>query len=194
MIFEGYDAFNDPYVYPGTSVLKNLLDIQDVQTLEAFEIEISTLRAEEALPAGHLDVAHYCSVHHHLFQDVYAWAGTYRTVRTAKGGNMFCYPEHISAQMDQLFGSIKNGSIFQIQKTEDFVRRLAEFLAELNAIHPFREGNGRTQLAFIGLIAETFKQPLQLERLNRETFIPAMIRSFNSDLNPLIAELMLLRS
>jgi cell filamentation protein len=75
MIAEGYDAFDDPYAYPGTTVLRNLLDIRDRSVLEAFEVEISTLRAEEPLPKGAFDPAHYCSIHHHLFQDVYEWAG-----------------------------------------------------------------------------------------------------------------------
>jgi cell filamentation protein len=84
MSLEGNDAFDDPYAYPGTAILKNILDIRDQDTLEAFEVEISTLRAEESLPEGKFDSAHYCSVHHHLFQDVYDWAGRYRTVRTSR--------------------------------------------------------------------------------------------------------------
>jgi cell filamentation protein len=99
MSSEGYDAFDDPYAYPGTTVLKNLLDLKDQDTLDAFEVEISTLRAEEPLPEGNFDPGHYCAVHHHLFQDVYDWAGQYRTVRTSKGGNAFCYPENIRAQI-----------------------------------------------------------------------------------------------
>jgi cell filamentation protein len=75
MSSEAYDAFDDPYAYSGTSVLENLLDIRGQFTLDAFEVEISTLRAEEALPEGLFDPAHYCRIHHHLFQDVYAWAG-----------------------------------------------------------------------------------------------------------------------
>ena len=93
MSFEAYDAFEDPYAYPGTIVLKNLLRIRHQAELEAFEVEISTLRSEEPLPDGDFDPAHYCAVHRHLFQDVYEWAGQYRTVRTSKGGNVFCYPE-----------------------------------------------------------------------------------------------------
>jgi hypothetical protein len=68
LISEGYDAFDDPYSYPGTTVLKNLLDLRDSDTLEAFEVEISTLRAEEPVPEGSFDAAHYCAVHRHLFQ------------------------------------------------------------------------------------------------------------------------------
>jgi hypothetical protein len=66
-----YDAVNDPYTYEGSTVLKNLLDLREAEKLDAFEAEISTQRATEPLPAGNLDFAHYCAVHHHLFQDVY---------------------------------------------------------------------------------------------------------------------------
>ena len=97
---EGYDAFEDPYCYPRTSVLRNRLDLRDQTELDAFEVEITTLRAEEPLPDGDFDPVHYRRIHHHLFQDVYPWAGQYRNVRISKGGNSFCYPEHISAQMD----------------------------------------------------------------------------------------------
>ncbi|MGA9427429.1 MAG: Fic family protein, partial [Terracidiphilus sp.] len=102
-----YDAFEDPYSYPGTSILKNLLDLRDPRALEDFEVEIFALRSEEPLPIGAFDPAHYCSIHHHLFQDVYEWAGQYRTLRTSKGGNEFCYPEYIPTQMDNLFRSIR---------------------------------------------------------------------------------------
>ena len=139
---EGYDAFDDPYAFPGTSVLRNRLDIRDAGTLEAFEVEISTLRAEEPLPHGPFDPAHYCSIHHHLFQDVYAWAGQYRTVRTAKGGNAFCYPEHIPAQMDALFRSIRGGEAFVEKSRDEFLREAARFLGELNAITRFAREMG----------------------------------------------------
>jgi cell filamentation protein len=186
---EAYDAFEDPYSYPGTTVLKNLLDITDQDTLQAFEVEISMLRAEEPLPEGEFDSAHYCCVHHHLFQDVYDWAGQYRTVRTAKGGNSFCYPENIPAQMDALFRGLRGGESFAKRSSDEFIRELSLFLGELNAIHPFREGNGRSQLAFIGLIGVTFRHPLNFERLNPVTFLPAMIASYFGNQGPLIVEL-----
>jgi cell filamentation protein len=65
---EGYDAFDDPYAYPGTTVLKNILDLTDPDTLEAFEVEISTLRAEEPLPEGNFDAAHYKIDRHEYLQ------------------------------------------------------------------------------------------------------------------------------
>jgi cell filamentation protein len=189
----GYGAFDDPYLYPGTAVLRNLLDIRDARALESYEVEISRLRSWERLPEGNFDPAHYCAVHRHLFGDVYAWAGQYRTVRIAKGETMFCYPENIAAQMDELFCGIEGGARFRDVTPEEFVTRLARFLAELNAIHPFREGNGRTQLSFAGLIGAAFDQPLQLQRVRQRTFLPAMVASFAGDLAALVAELWLLR-
>lgn len=189
MSLEGYDAFDDPYAYPGTTVLRNLLDIREQDTLEAFEVEISTLRAEEPLPEGEFDSVHYCSVHYHLFQDVYDWAGKYRTVRTSRGSNPFCYPENIPAQMDALFQALRHGEVFAVHSPDAFVQEAARFLGELNAIHPFREGNGRSQLAFMGLIGATFGHPFDFERLNRAMFLQAMIASYFGNRKPLIAEL-----
>jgi cell filamentation protein len=70
-----------------------------------------------------------------------------------------------------------------------FLREAAAFLADLNAIHPFREGNGRVQLAFLHLIAERARHPLRLEDVRPETFMPAMVRSFSGDIEPLLSEL-----
>src|ERR1700716_309780 len=88
-----YDAVDDPYTYENSTVLVNKLDLREQAELEAFEAEISSARADESLPEGNLDFAHYKAVHHHLFQDVYEWAGNARTVRMFKGGNPFCFPE-----------------------------------------------------------------------------------------------------
>ncbi|MGB8259559.1 MAG: Fic family protein [Terracidiphilus sp.] len=186
---EGYDAFDDPYAYPGTSVLRNRLDIRDAGILEAFEVEISTLRAEEPLPHGAFDPTHYCSIHHHLFQDVYEWAGQYRTVRTSKGGNAFCYPEHIPAQMDALFRSIRGGEAFAGKNRSEFLKEATRFLGDLNAIHPFREGNGRAQLTFLGLIGATAHHPFAFERIDRNEFLQAMIESFFGRFEGLTVEL-----
>jgi len=188
-VTEGYDAFDDPYAYPGTSVLQNRLNIRDARILEAFEVEIFTLRAEEPLPHGKFDPVHYCSIHHHLFQDVYEWAGQYRTVRTSKSGNTFCHPEHIPAQMGGLFRSIRGGEAFAEKSRSEFLREAARFLGEMNAIHPFREGNGRAQLAFLGLIGTKAGHPFAFERIDRNAFLQAMIESFFGKLEGLTAEL-----
>lgn len=189
MIDVGYDAFDDPYCYKGTGVLRNKSGLRDAEALEAFELEMTTLRAEEPLPDGRFGPAHYRAVHRHLFQDVYSWAGRYRTVRTSKGGNPFCFPEHIPAQMDALFAQLKAGPCFTAPDPPSFASAAAEFLGELNAIHPFREGNGRSQLAFMHLIGLRAGRPFDFARVERETFLPAMIASYDKDYGPLAAEL-----
>lgn len=95
MTLGGYDAFDDPYSYKGSNCLKNRLGLRDPDVLQAFELEMSSLRAAEPLPTGRFGPTHYRRVHWHLFRDVYPWAGRYRTVRTAKGGNCFCFPESV---------------------------------------------------------------------------------------------------
>ena len=62
LMSEGYEAFDDPYVYPGTSVLRNRLGIRDAAGLEGFEVEAAHFRAEEGLPGGNFDAAHYSAV------------------------------------------------------------------------------------------------------------------------------------
>lgn len=181
MTNEGYDAFDDPYAYRGTNVLKNRLRTTDPDILEAFELEMTTLRADEPLPDGRFGTAHYRAVHHHLFQDVYPWAGRYRTVRTAKSGNWFCFPEHIPQQMDRLFGQLKADSYLASENLRIFVVRAAAFLADLYAIHPFREGNGRAQLAFMHLLSIRAGHPLDFAKVDPPKFLRAIVASFAGD-------------
>src|SRR3954447_15215783 len=137
-----YDAVDDPYTYENSTVLINKLDLRDRAELDDFEAEISLARANEALPEGNLDFAHYCAVHRHLFQDVYEWAGTPRTVRISKQGNPFCFPEHIDVQANKLFAELKGSNYLKALPRSEFGERASHFLAELNAIHAFREGKG----------------------------------------------------
>lgn len=189
MVFEGYDAFDDPYCYKGTSTLKNKLGLRDPALLEAFEVEMTSLRAREPLPGGKFDPLHYRRVHHHLFQDVYGWAGKYRTVRTSKGGNPFCFPEHIDATMRDVFRSLAASGAVKASGSDKFVSEIAHFLAELNAIHPFREGNGRSQLSFVAMLGEQAGFPFDFHLVRRATFLPAMIESYAGNLAPLTSEL-----
>jgi cell filamentation protein len=174
-----YDAVSDPYCYPDTAVLINKLDLRDQAKLDAFEAEITTQRATEPLPDGRLSYAHYRAIHRHLFQDVYAWAGKIRNVRIAKDGSMFCYPEHIDGEMRKLFGELRGNNYFRELAPETFADRAAHFLSELNAIHPFREGNGRAQLALLTLLAERAGHPLVLNKLDPDAMLAAMVSSFS---------------
>lgn len=177
-----YEAVADPYCYAGSAVLKNIPGLRDQAALDKFEAIATAKRAEEPLPAGVLDVAHYRAIHRHLFQDVYRWAGRFRTVRIAKAEAMFCcYPENIPAQMRTLFGDLKAKRFLRSQAPDAFASAAAHFLATLNAIHPFRDGNGRTQLAILSLMANRAGYPLTLDRIDPDAFLVAMIASFHGD-------------
>jgi cell filamentation protein len=132
-------------------------------------------------------MSHYYAVHQHLFQDVFAWAGRPRTVRLGKSGSVFCYPEHINREMKSLFSGLKAQQYLRGLTPDAFAREAAVFLSTLNAIHPLREGNGRTQMTFLALLADQAGHPIDLERLEPQPFLDAMIASFRSDASSLAA-------
>jgi cell filamentation protein len=139
-------------------------------------------RAEEPLPAGRLTVTHYRAIHRHLFQDVYRWAGHFRTTRISKGGSMFCYPENIRPEMRRLFRWLNDQDLLRGREPAKFVADSAHFLAELNAVHAFRDGNGRAQLTMLALVSARAGHPLDFERLrDPRAFLKAMIASFRGD-------------
>ena len=161
--------------------------MRDSDELSAFEAEVSNARSDEELPVGALDYPHFRSIHRHLFQDVYDWAGNPRTVRISKDSSMFCFPENIESEATKLFAKLRDDKFLNGLSPKDFSRKSAHFLAELNAIHAFREGNGRAQLSFFLLLADQAGHPLNFDRFDADNFLKAMITSFNADEAPLAA-------
>jgi cell filamentation protein len=128
-----------------------------------------------------LDYAHLRAIHRHLFQDVYDWAGEARTVRISKDNSMFCYPENIESEARKLFAKLKTDKFLQGLSSRDFAKQAAHLLAELNAIHAFREGNGRAQLSFFLLLAERANHSLDFDNFDPDAFLEAMIASFGGN-------------
>src|SRR5437867_3783579 len=96
---------SDPYTYPGTDVLRNIPDIRDAQRLAAFEANATAARLVEldAAPLkGHFDVAHLRAIHKYIFQDVYSWAGEFRTVNVSKGGQLFGVAGFVEPALHQI--------------------------------------------------------------------------------------------
>lgn len=184
-----YEAEEDPYCYPGTAVLKNIPGLRTQEKLDSFEVASTMQRADEPLPTGRLSLSHYQAIHHHLFQDVYPWAGKFRSVRMSKDQSAFCYPEYVAQEMKALFAGVAAKRLLRNLTLPAFAQEAAEFLATLNAIHPFREGNGRTQTLFLALLADQAGHPLDLEKLSPEPFLAAMVRSFQGDMKPLRAQI-----
>lgn len=161
------------------------MDLQSQEELDEFEVTMFVLRAEEPWPEGDLDYAHYRALHRHLFADVYPWAGEVRTIRIGKGNNWFCYPEYIDKEMNRIFADLASQEYLTGLDPLEFAAKAAHLLADINAVHPFREGNGRTQLAFLTLLAENAGLPFNPDVLERDRVIGAMIDSFSGHEQPL---------
>jgi len=98
---------------------------------------------------------------------------------------MFCYPENIVPELKKLFGNFAAAKQLRELDAGQFAKAAAHVLAELNAIHPFREGNGRTQLTFLKLIATAAGHNVEFTRLNAPAMLQAMITSFSGNEEPL---------
>lgn len=184
-----YAADPDPYCYVGTDVLRNLPGLRDPEALTLYEAISASERSMEPLPAGRFSRSHFKAVHRHLFQDVYGWAGRVRTSRISKGTSHFCYPEHIESELARLFAWLKAERYLKELDAGPFIAKLAHFLSELNAIHAFREGNGRTQMSFVASLAASAGHPLDVGQLDVNRFMEAMIIAFNESEKPLADQL-----
>ena len=146
----------DPYLDLQSGVLRNRLGITDAGELARAEAELTSYRLIELraspLP-GRYDLPHLQAFHRHIFGDVYDWAGELRTVTLGKGGALFCLPQHLVATADDVFTRLARDRHLRGRDRTAFVDGLAALLAEVNTLHPFREGNGRTQRAFLAQLA-----------------------------------------
>jgi cell filamentation protein len=143
---------SDPYLYPGTSVLKNLRGLTDPDLLARFDARRTHRRIAELIDApiaGSFDLAHLKAIHRHIFQDVYEWAGQFRMVNISKGGHLFGLAAFLEPALRQTVEKLAAENYLVDLDAALFAGRAAWFLGELNAAHPFREGNGRTQREFI---------------------------------------------
>jgi cell filamentation protein, protein adenylyltransferase len=172
---------DDPYVYPGTSVLPNVAELRDAERLSRFERDHCFARLlelyENPLPLG-FDLDHLRRIHHHLFQDVYVWAGEFRTVNMAKGNSFFARPEYIIPELQKVFGRLARERLLRGVDSQDFCERAAYFFGEMNAIHPFREGNGRAQREFFRELAVEAGYELAWDLATQEEILAASITSF----------------
>ena len=144
------------YTDPKTGVLRNLENINDAHLLLVFESIKVGIRLEELQtnPIKIKKSSTLLDIHKYLFQDIYSWAGKIRTVEISKGGKPFFPLSHFRNAfmfIDTLI--VEYRKIDKKDKTR-LTHKLAEILDNINYLHPFREGNGRTQREFLRLLAE----------------------------------------
>ena len=167
----------DPYVNPATGCLRNLLGITNPTELQNAERVTSMLREQSirahGLP-GDFDLAHLQLIHRTVFQDIYAWAGSIRTVDTSRT-HPFCRAKFIEEQATKLFEQLAESNHLKNLVRSEFVEQLTHYFSELNAIHPFRDGNGRTQRLFFELLAREAGYRLDWSRTNEHQNVEACV-------------------
>ena len=182
--------FRDPYTDPETGVLRNKAQISTSAALGQFEFEQSKLRIEELREQpikGKFDLNHLRTVHAYIFQDVYEWAGQFHTVNINKGGSHFAQSAFIESAAKQLGQSLATENNLKDKEKPEFVDRLAHYFSEWNALHPFREGNGRSTREFIGQLAREAGYELDQTKIDnsKNQWNEAARRSFNGYLGPI---------
>lgn len=177
---ELYEARNSAYCYKGTDVLINLLNIRDNKTLQRAESRIVAtklfeLRKNEMI--GNFDAEHFIKIHKFLFEDIYPFAGKFRTENIAKGYFSFAEWEYIDTELRKLLEKLHKSNLLKNDTRAELVKDLAYYLAELNVLHPFREGNGRTIREFIRELAYKNGYLLDLQKVEPSEVYDAFLKS-----------------
>lgn len=172
--------WDSKYCYPNSYVLKNKLNIRNNKDLEEAERNITAhriLQVRQNPFEEPLDFNYLCKLHKHIFQDIYTWAGKTRDVNIAKG-NVFCPAENIKAMADEIFSKLKKENFLLECKEQEMPRRLSYYLSEINTMHPFREGNGRTQRLFIEILAERAAYEVDFSKVTQHEMLEASAEAF----------------
>ena len=175
----------DPYVYPGSNVLRNKLGISDPNAFAAMERQLVLQRAREGVPSGNFDLAHLRAIHRHLFQDVYDWAGELRTVEIAKSGEQFQFRRYIATGVADVHRRLKEQNYLRDLPAAEFCKQAGIIMGDVNYVHPFREGNGRTQLQYLAQLAERADHPIDLARFPTDGWIGASRAAHATDYRPM---------
>jgi cell filamentation protein len=171
----------DPYLYLGTDVLENRRGIRDAEKLARFEARSTArriLELDDSPTKGEFNTAHLKAIHHYIFQDVFPWAGRFRTVNISKAGHSFARADFIEPSLNDLFRKLAAEKHLCGLDQPTFIKRTAFFLGEINAVHPFREGNGRTQREFIRQLSAQVGFALDWTRITRDQMTAASRDSF----------------
>ncbi len=165
------------YKYPDRDVLRNKLGIMDGALLEGREHQFYTIRVEEGVPEGRFDLQHLCDIHHHLFQDVYEWAGQPRQVDFHKGQSSFHPYNRIEMGMADVHKRLAKQDFLRGLEQQQFAQEAAEYIGDVNRLHPFREGNGRTQFQYLKQLGDQAGHSVDLAKFEQASWIQASIEA-----------------
>lgn len=191
--YELYTSCESLYCYENSNVIINKLDIRDNLMLKNAETEITILKLKllaENDVTGRFTPTHLKNIHKFIFEDIYPFAGKYRTEQIGKSNTWFYPPNIIDDSVKKLLNKLKDEKNLRNLHRTDFVDRLSYYMAELNAIHPFREGNGRTVREFIRQLALFNSYELDWSLCEKDNILEASILSYDdyTALKPILSQ------
>lgn len=175
-----YSSQNHISVYDN-GVLKNKFGIHDEGKLHHIEegivLSLITHIYNEGFP-GNFDKSHLLAIHKYLFSNIYYFAGVIRAENIIKDETLFCQFHLIDQALDNLFLNLSN---VKVKNKSELALAIALFYSELNMIHPFREGNGRTSRIFFKLYARSIGYDINFEKVDTEDMLKSTIYSVAND-------------
>lgn len=178
---EFYEARNSIYCYENSDVLINKLNIKDNKKLQEAEEKIVAMKLyilRQNKNIGDFSKEHFLNIHKFLFEDIYPFAGKTRKENIAKGFFSFAEWEYIDEELNRLFDKLKSDNYLRNRTTKgELSKDLAFYLSELNVLHPFREGNGRTIREFIRQLAYKNGYLFNLKNISSDEFYEASVKS-----------------
>jgi cell filamentation protein len=193
--FYKYIDSNFIYIDPNSGLLKNLQNITESDVLLFVESSAVTKRLQELYqnPIRIKGIETLFDIHRHLFQDIYIWAGNKRSVEISKDGKQFFLTIHFDNALTYIDSLIAEYKQLSKENKKQIAEKLAEILDNINYLHPFREGNGRTQREFLRLLAKEKGLILNLNPADNkniyERYMKGTVESDISILSNLIFEL-----
>lgn len=176
--------------YPDTTVLVNKLDIREQELLNEAESIIVTscsVKAEKELDFKDVDFEYYKGLHKLIFGDLYEWAGTVRTINISKKGTVFCDHNELERLGRLRFERLRARDFFRDMEYDEFVSEVSELYHELNMLHPFREGNGRTLRLFVTLLVRNAEYDIDFALCDPDMLAIATIKAAQGDISLLKA-------
>ncbi len=160
-------------------VLNNELGLNDIASLNKAERMLTTIRIARLRKKRYkvFSFKTLKDIHKELFKGIYLWAGKVRDINIAKGNTVFCIVENIEIMAEDIFNRLTEKNYLKNLRKEIFCREVSELFGDLNMLHPFREGNGRTEREFIYQLAKNAGYELDLTKLNKDEYMKAAILS-----------------
>ena len=153
-----------------------------VKTLKNIEAAITFAKISELEQTpinGCFDFEHYKSIHKYIFEDLYDWAGKIRDVDLSKKGTSFTLAKDIESLAERCFARLKKENYFKTDDFDLFIENIVDFYCVSNMLHPFREGNGRTQRVFIAQLIRKNGFDIDFSEIDNDELIIATIHAAN---------------